>query len=99
MSTILFRFERHIGHLLREVKIDTDFLPQVGDTLNAYDIFDHVETEPGQDGWFFMVYEIRWVLDGTHLKPTVHLMSSRHANKQRILAVARGETPKDSQSA
>jgi hypothetical protein len=93
MSTVKFRFERNIGDLIREVDIQTDFLPAIGDTINAHDIFDDVKAEPGEDGWFFMVYEIVWSVDGGHLCPTVRLMSSKYAEKRRIMAVQRGETP------
>jgi hypothetical protein len=58
MSTVLFRFERHNHDLIKKVEIETDFLPRVGDSINAYDIFDDVKIEPGEDGWFFIVYEI-----------------------------------------
>jgi hypothetical protein len=92
MSTVLFRFERHIGDLIRKVEIETDFLPKVGDSVNAYNIFDDVKVEPGGDGWFFMVYEIRWSVEGNHLMPTVHLMSSKYADRKRLLAVDRGQT-------
>lgn len=92
MATVLFRFERHVGKLIREVKIETDFLPKVGHSVNAYDVWDDVNTEPGEDGWFFTVYEIRWSIEGTKLEPTVHLVCSKYANIKRILAVERGET-------
>jgi hypothetical protein len=95
MSTVLFRFERHIGQLIRKVEIETDFLPKVGDSVNAYNIFDDVKVEPGDDGWFFTVYEIRWSVEGNRLMPTVHLMSSKHADRKRLLAVDRGEMPED----
>lgn len=93
MSTVHFRFERHIGDLIRKVELETDFLPKIGDSINAYDIFDDVKTEPGDDGWFFMVYEIKWSIEGTKLVPTVHLMSSNHADRKRLMAVDRGEMP------
>jgi hypothetical protein len=95
MSTVFFRFERHIGELIRTVEIETDFLPKVGDSVNAYDIFDDVKVDPGDDGWFFMVYETRWSVEGNRLMPTVHLISSKHADQKRLLAVDRGQTSED----
>jgi len=93
MSKVLFRFERHIADVIRKVEIETEFLPKVGDSISAYDLFDHVDTEPGDDGWFFMVYEIRWSVEGNSLRPTVHLTSAKHADRKRLLAVDRGESP------
>ena len=91
MSTVLFRFERHVGDLIRKVELETDFLPKIGDTFNAHDIFDDVSAELGDGGWFFMVYEIRWSVEGSRLLPTVHLMSSKYADRKRLLAVEREE--------
>ncbi len=85
MSTVLFRFERQDGELIRKVELETDFILKVGESINAYDIFDDVDTEPGGDGWFFTVHEIRWSIEGTKLVPTVHLMSSKHTDKRRIM--------------
>jgi len=92
-TTATFRFERHVGQLIREVQVETAFLPQVGDSVNAYNVFDDVDADLAEEGWFFMVYEIRWLVDGGKLLPTVLLLSSKHADRKRVMATARGEIP------
>jgi len=89
--TVRFRFERHIGDLIREVSLEADFLPQVGESVNAYSVFDDVSAEPGRDGWIFMVYEIVWEVVKGRAEPTVRLMSALLADRERIMASHRGE--------
>jgi len=85
MAKAKFIFEEQIGQKLRALEMDVHFLPSVGDCVNAYDIFDDVDVDPGEAGWFFTVYEIKWSIDGTELIPSVMLLSSLKADRARIM--------------
>ena len=71
--------------MIRAVEVESDFLPRVGDIINAYDHFDDVDADLKELGWFFIVYEIDWSVEGTRLEPTLKLCSAKLYERRDIL--------------
>jgi hypothetical protein len=86
MPTVTFRFEADRHNLIRELELECSFLPQVGDVVNAYDMFDDVEVQ-SPEGWGFIVHKIDWELkQGTYL-PKVRLFPCAKTERRRIMDV------------
>lgn len=79
------RLEHSNGQLFRQVEIETDFLPKAGEVVNAYEVFDDVDTELDGVGWFFTVYSVDWSIEKGSLTTTVKLIAGSQESRLQLL--------------
>jgi hypothetical protein len=72
------------GTAIKKIDIDCDFLPNVGDVFNTYNLFDDIEAEGNH---FSIVYKIDWSIAGNRAVPIVKLYryQGRTGDRYRVL--------------
>lgn len=61
--------------------IETDFIPRLGDTINAYGFMKN----PDEDNWFFLVQEVSFIIKDNIMTPVITCVDSNTTSRIAIL--------------
>lgn len=66
--------EAEDGLPIKQIGVECDFLPRVGDVFNTFDLFDDIKVEGNH---FSIVYDIEWSMEGNRGVPIVKLVKDQ----------------------
>lgn len=71
---------------LLEKEVEMDFLPRVGDSINAYDLIKDLKNDNDDITQFFIIYTVEWSIEGSSSKVKVKATPHNYSDRDSILS-------------